>query len=494
MKYLKSVVLVIFLCLVLNPNFASAATATSKPDTWVNKASMPFGIRDFGIAEVSGKIYLFGGYSNNGSGNVYNNKVISYDPASDTWTDVAPMATQNRTPYGGAATVNGKVYVIGSTNGDLRLVEEFDPSTKVWTTKASMPAPNRLYSGVAVVNNKIYVAGGSSASNKLEEYDPVNNTWTTKADIPTPTSAASVVSINGKILVLGGKNQEGKLQKIVNEYDPSTNSWTRKADMPIETQATQATSLYGKVYIMGGASPTDYISSVNEYDPATDKWTSRKNMSTIRFAGGAVAVNGKIYAMGGETPVGQYYPIIEEYTSLQVPSSISLTASGGQQVINLNWTAADGASGYEVKRSTTTGGPYTTIASNVQGTTFADKNVENGKTYYYVVTVNTSSGENGTSNEANATPQGSTTPPTNENGRAILEVTLNNGIQKEFDLSMSEVEAFVRWYEEKASGNGPASFVIDKHSNNKGPFSSRKEYVIFDKILTFSVDEYTAKE
>ncbi|MNL66964.1 hypothetical protein D3C87_1915040 [compost metagenome] len=78
--------------------------------------------------------------------------------------------------------------------------------------------------------------------------------------------------------------------------------------------------------------------------------------------------------------------------------------------------------------------------------------------------------------------------------RAILTVTLNTGLEKEFDLSMAEVNSFISWYETKAAGTGTTSFAIDKHDNNKGPFKSRKEYVIFDKILTFEVNEYEVAE
>ncbi|AIQ31266.1 galactose oxidase [Paenibacillus sp. FSL P4-0081] len=70
---------------------------------------------------------------------------------------------------------------------------------------------------------------------------------------------------------------------------------------------------------------------------------------------------------------------------------------------------------------------------------------------------------------------------------------MTTGLEKEFDLSMEEVNAFIAWYENKQSGTGTASYAIDKHENNKGPFSSRKDYVIFDKILTFSVDEYSVE-
>lgn len=87
----------------------------------------------------------------------------------------------------------------------------------------------------------------------------------------------------------------------------------------------------------------------------------------------------------------------------------------------------------------------------------------------------------------------SPTPEQPTGDRAILVVTINTGLEKEFDLSMEEVNSFITWYENKQAGTGRASYAIDKHDNNKGPFTSRKDYVIFDKILTFSVDEYSAK-
>ncbi|TYA13714.1 galactose oxidase [Paenibacillus faecis] len=48
------------------------------------------------------------------------------------------------------------------------------------------------------------------------------------------------------------------------------------------------------------------------------------------------------------------------------------------------------------------------------------------------------------------------------------------------------------WYDAKDAGSGPSKYAIDKHNNNKGPFSKRTDYVIFNNILTFEVNEYTA--
>lgn len=67
---------------------------------------------------------------------------------------------------------------------------------------------------------------------------------------------------------------------------------------------------------------------------------------------------------------------------------------------------------------------------------------------------------------------------------------MTTGLKKEFDLSMKEVNDFIAWYEGKQAGSGSASYVINKHNNNKGPFSSRKDYMLYDRILTFEVSEY----
>ncbi|MEK4189961.1 hypothetical protein [Paenibacillus sp. FSL L8-0494] len=89
------------------------------------------------------------------------------------------------------------------------------------------------------------------------------------------------------------------------------------------------------------------------------------------------------------------------------------------------------------------------------------------------------------------TPKPTATPEQPSGDRAILTITLVNGTEKEYDLPIAEVDAFLKWYDSRDAGRGPGLYAIDKHSNNKGPFSKRKDYVVFDKILTFEVSEYT---
>jgi len=82
----------------------------------------------------------------------------------------------------------------------------------------------------------------------------------------------------------------------------------------------------------------------------------------------------------------------------------SLTATAGAGSVALSWASVSGASEYHVLRSTTTGGPYTPIAT-ATGTTFTDTAVTGGTTYFYVVrAANSATCESGNSPEASATP------------------------------------------------------------------------------------------
>ncbi|MFC5470377.1 cellulose binding domain-containing protein, partial [Cohnella suwonensis] len=73
--------------------------------------------------------------------------------------------------------------------------------------------------------------------------------------------------------------------------------------------------------------------------------------------------------------------------------------------VALSWTASAGATSYTVKRATTSGGPYTNVATGIATTTYADTGLTNGTTYYYVVSATNAAGESANSSQASATPQ-----------------------------------------------------------------------------------------
>ena len=166
---------------------------------------------------------------------------------------------------------------------------------------------------------------------------------------------------------------------------------------------------------------------------------------------------------------------------------MNLTATAGDAQVVLNWDAVTDATGYNVKRSTTSGGPYDSVASAVYETTYTDTGLTNGTTYYYVVSAIVGGTESANSNEAAATPQQS--GGGGDEGRAVLWLTMDNGSDIDYDLPMNEINAFINWYKSKASGGvGDPFYTFDKSPIS--PYTSRTDYLVFDKIVCFKVNKY----
>jgi beta-glucanase (GH16 family) len=89
---------------------------------------------------------------------------------------------------------------------------------------------------------------------------------------------------------------------------------------------------------------------------------------------------------------------------------VGVTATGEVGQVVLTWSAVSGATGYDIGRSTTEGGPYMNVASGVIGATYTDTNVTANITYYYVVSSLNGTCEGPNSAEVNATPSPNLTP------------------------------------------------------------------------------------
>jgi lysophospholipase L1-like esterase len=87
------------------------------------------------------------------------------------------------------------------------------------------------------------------------------------------------------------------------------------------------------------------------------------------------------------------------------PAPAGLTAAAGNAQVSLSWSASAGATSYNVKRATTSGGPYANVATGVTATSFTNTGLINGTTYFYVVSAVNSNGESQNSAQASATPQ-----------------------------------------------------------------------------------------
>ena len=224
-------------------------------DTWSSAEPIPIANNHNNAAVAAGKLYTFGGLSN---------RTFVYDPATDSWADVAPM---NFT-HGGTAAVgvlNNKIYVAGGTGGTERELEVYDPTENSWTVLAPMSV-GRNHTGGAFIGGKFYVVGGrgsAAAPTALERYDPQMNTWTTRAPMPTGRSGIGVAAVNGELFVFGGEIPQ--LHAEVEAYSPLTNTWRTLPNMPNPRHGLWASVIGTAVYLPGGGSQQGFgATNLNE--------------------------------------------------------------------------------------------------------------------------------------------------------------------------------------------------------------------------------------
>jgi fibronectin type 3 domain-containing protein len=132
-----------------------------------------------------------------------------------------------------------------------------------------------------------------------------------------------------------------------------------------------------------------------------------------------------------------------------VPTGLQATAGNAQ--VNLSWSASTGATSYILKRSTTSGGPYTQIATP-SGTAYTDTALTNGTPYYYVVAAVNSAGTSANSSQASATPTAPVSIPAVPTG---LQATAGNA---QISLSWSAI-------------TGATSYSLRRSTTSGGPYT-----------------------
>jgi N-acetylneuraminic acid mutarotase len=366
-----------------------------------------------------------------------------------------------------------------------------------WTNKANV-LENRTGGAAVSYQGKIYLFGGTSGdgigtaygtiNNTTYEYDPTKDQWTLKKPMPTPRSAVSAVVLHDKIYVIGGYNKvNGIITRLttVEIYDPSTDSWITGTSLS-SPRAWVGLGVYeGTIYVFGGMTNNNIaINTTESFNSATNMWSTK---SPVPVAGGGLGVvqhDGKFFITGQtNNAFWSYNPTNDTWSSFE-PNKFEMPGMviKNNEIHVLGSYESSNVNVYNLKTNEWST-PYTLSSLKFHIQTA----ILNNEIYVVGGTTGQAGGISAITEKLNINPL------VDESDRAILVITMTNGLEKEYDLSMAEVNAFIQWYDDKDQGIGPAKYAFIK-TWNMGPFKARTEYVIFDKILTFEVGEYDIEE
>ena len=199
-----------------------------------------------------------------------------------------------------------------------------------WASSGSMYSPRELNAQVLMTTGKVLAIGGADNNGNLlasaESYSPSSGTWTVTGSMAQARELfPAVVLTTGKVLVSGGLGTGSTALAGAELYDPKTGTWSAAGTLSVARYGHTATLLKsGKVLVAGGctASGCSSRTAVSElYDPVSNSWSTTGSLNTARYYHAAVLLkSGKVLAIGGSagTPTTScelYDPLTSTWTS-----------------------------------------------------------------------------------------------------------------------------------------------------------------------------------
>ena len=186
--------------------------------------------------------------------------------------------------------LQGLMFVIGGETSPGRRtvssVEKYNMHSDTWESAANLPTPRRG-AAAAVVNNILYVIGGSDGTHALgtvDAFNPVTSTWHAEESMLEKRSSVNAVVDRGVLYVAGGYNGISSCLNSVERFNPSrhTGKWSRVASMNVTRSMAGLSKLQRCIYAIGGYDGACDLQSCERYNVEEDSWAPIADMSTCR--------------------------------------------------------------------------------------------------------------------------------------------------------------------------------------------------------------------
>lgn len=241
-----------------------------------------------------------------------------------------PIAATTGTPILNTPTIN-TTYKLKVCYVDTRVisaVETCESTTGADTSVSVVSGPTKLSTGgllnvarsdftaTALQNGMVLIAGGINSAGAVEKtvelYDPVNNKWSKTGDMKTARRGhAATLLRDGRVLITGGYDGTVATSALnkAETYDPATGVWTNTTGTLIQARRWHTSTLLNndKVLIVGGSVSSGSGTVVELFDPATSKFTATAPLRIPRQGHTATLLpTGQVMVIGRNNSDGSY--------------------------------------------------------------------------------------------------------------------------------------------------------------------------------------------
>ena len=202
------------------------------------------------------RMYAIGGICYSQSENSYSilplSSVEIYNPITNQWTEAAPMHSPR--DYFGCAVLDDHIYVAGGSNEDgiSNTFERYSIADNAWEILPMMSKPRRNV-GLVALGEYLYAIGGfdrrHTIFNMVERFRPGDTEWHSCAPMLFPRCRAGYVALDGYIYAIGGEKELGQTGKTLERYDPKTDSWCRLNYLYADFGQIECTCYNGEIHM-----------------------------------------------------------------------------------------------------------------------------------------------------------------------------------------------------------------------------------------------------
>lgn len=380
---------------------------------WIKKANSLKPRSDLSESIIyNSKLYTFMGFNDHDRDAEPSSEV--YDPATDTWTALAPIPDNAAETHQRVVLIDNTAWLIGGRVGKnpgplTSAVWIYNITTDSWSKGPELrdPATGQpllwAAGGAALLGRTLHIFGGfiiDACNHDQSTYhltldvdswlaDPSQpaNWINESAPLPIKRNHFSTVVLGGKIYAIGGQFGHdcggGQEQPYSHVYDPAADTWTALPLLPVVRSHAEGGSfaIDGKIYIVGGqAEGGASTDAVTVFDPSGNNgagtWQDVPSLTLPKkYEGGSSKIIGNtfIYTQGGEGTSANPRKHTYIQTIVRNPvyklgfssGCLNLTANAGSAVNGKTLLfTIDGSKNY----TTSSNASWLTVTKNATGT------------------------------------------------------------------------------------------------------------------------------